>query len=230
MKADATVVTRADLEINALLKKKLLRLLPQAGWLSEEEADAPVRLQREFVWIVDPLDGTKEFARGIPETSVSVGLARAGCPVLGVVVNPIRNEGGAASIWEAPRFWGLAPRPACDFLEKMAVCVSRTEHEAGQAEAFARRLTGLAPIGSVAYKLLRVAAGAEHLYFSVEPKSEWDICGGVALVEAAGKRYKRFDGHPNTFNAPHPRILCGAVAGSEPAVGMFLSEFAGDIS
>jgi myo-inositol-1(or 4)-monophosphatase len=226
LKADASIVTQADIEINLLLKEELLSLLPQAGWLSEEEADGPARLDREFVWIVDPLDGTKEFARGIPETAVSVGLTQGGRPVLGVVINPIRNEGGAASIWQAPQFWGLTRRPTNHSLETMAVCVSRTEYETGRVAAHSARLKSLTPIGSVAYKLLRVAAGAEHLYFSMEPKSEWDICGGVALLQITGDIYERFDGRPLIFNASHPRIPCGAVAGSKPATEMFLSEFA----
>lgn len=229
LKADATVVTRADIEIDVLLRKSLLDLLPGAGWLSEERADDADRLGREFVWIVDPLDGTKEFACGIPETAVSVGLCRDGRPVLGVVVNPIRNEGGAASVWEKPRFWGLASRPAPAELREMSVCVSRTEFEKGLAAPFSR-LQGLAPVGSVAYKLLRVAAGADHLYISVEPKSEWDICGGVALLELSGACYRRFDGRPNAFNAARPRILCGAAAGPQTAVERFLREFASDIA
>lgn len=229
LKADATVVTRADIEIDALLRQALMELLPGSGWLSEERADDSDRLRREFVWIVDPLDGTKEFSRGIPETAVSVGLCRDGRPVLGVVVNPIRGEGGAASVWDEPRFWGLARRPAPAELVEMAVCVSRTEHENGQTAPFSR-LRGLAPIGSVAYKLLRVAARADHLYFSVEPKSEWDICGGVALLELSGACYRRFDGWPNTFNAERPRVLCGAAAGPEAAVERFLREFASDIA
>ena len=81
-------------------------------------------------------------------------------------------------------------------------------------------------MGSVAYKLMRVAAGYDHLTFSVQHKSEWDICGGVALLNAAGKVYRRFDGESLRFNQKHTLIRSGAVAGDEAIVNQFLAALA----
>ncbi len=219
LKTDRTPVTPTDLKLDAFLKEELSRLCPEAGWLSEETADDPARLGREYVWIVDPLDGTKEFVRRIPELAVSVALVKEGRPVLGAVLNPLLGQGGTASAWESPEFWGFSSRGG-------PVCVSRTEHDSGLLKPFAERLGGLRRVGSVAYKLLRVAAEVDDLYFSVEPKSEWDICAGVALLGFAGKTYRRFDGKPNIFNQRRPRITCGAVAGAPAAADDFLSRCA----
>src|SRR5262249_48805558 len=85
-------VTEADLEADRALKTMLHGAFPDYGWLSEETVDNEDRLNRSRVWIVDPLDGTKEFIKGIPEFCVAVGLVEDGVPVLGVTYNPIRRE------------------------------------------------------------------------------------------------------------------------------------------
>ncbi len=85
-------LTEADLEANRVLRTRLVGARPEYGWLSEETADAPERLDRRRVWIVDPVDGTKSFIAGEPEFSVSVGLVEDGAAVLGVVYNPATGE------------------------------------------------------------------------------------------------------------------------------------------
>src|SRR5271165_3507530 len=84
------VVTEVDHKINAVLHDHLLR--KNEGWLSEEDFDNPSRLPREIVWVVDPLDGTREFVDGIPEWCISIGLVVDGAPVAGGVCNPATNE------------------------------------------------------------------------------------------------------------------------------------------
>ena len=91
-KAPDNPVTDADLAADKLLRERLSALLPEAGWLSEETVDSKERLQRKLVWVVDPLDGTKEFVMGIPEFTVSVALVDDGLPVLGVIFNPPTGE------------------------------------------------------------------------------------------------------------------------------------------
>ena len=85
-------VTEADIASDTLLKQRLGVLLPSAGWLSEETADNPARLERRLLWVVDPIDGTKEFVMGIPEFALSVALVDDGLPVLAVVFNPATDE------------------------------------------------------------------------------------------------------------------------------------------
>src|SRR6204780_3588411 len=82
-------VTEADRALDAVLRKELLR--DGEGWLSEESVDDPIRLQRSRVWVVDPLDGTREFVKGIPEFCVSIGYVENGRPVAGGICNPATN-------------------------------------------------------------------------------------------------------------------------------------------
>lgn len=214
-KADGSPLTQADTQTNVFLQRELSRLIPTAAWLSEESADDSSRQDRDWVWIVDPLDGTKEFVRAIPEFAVSVGLVRYDRVVAGGVVNPITGEGGVAAVGGEVHFWGMTPRAvAAENLAGATACVSRSEVEDGTVVPYLNLVGTTRPVGSVAYKLLRVAAGVDDLTFSVQPKSEWDICGGVSLLVAGGKVYRRFDGQPLRFNQSDSRIRCGAVAGT----------------
>ena len=226
-KADKTPVTAADMQTNLFLQVELKHLFPQAGWLSEESADNRKRLDSDWVWVVDPLDGSKEFVRRIPELSISVGLVHHNNVVMGGVVNPVTSEGGVGRIDGEHSFWGLMPPKSrvADTLAHATATVSRTEVEDGSVTSYLNLVGRTRPVGSVAYKLMRVAAGVEDLTFSVQPKSEWDICGGVALLVATGKRYSRLDGNPVKFNQLRPRIASGAVAGNGRLVLEFLRKY-----
>ena len=109
-KSRGNPVTTADLNANRAIREILAGRFPDDAWLSEEDADDPKRLDRSRVWIVDPLDGTREFIRGIPEFCVSIGLAVNGSPVLGVIYHPLRRE-----LFDAVRGGGarFAPCRAC---------------------------------------------------------------------------------------------------------------------
>jgi myo-inositol-1(or 4)-monophosphatase len=225
-KPDGSLLTEADIQANGFLKRALIELWPEAGWLSEECADDAERLSRSWVWIVDPLDGTKEFVRRIPEFVTSVGLARDHEIVAGGVVNPLTDEGGVIAGQARPQFWGFDHRPVpCSDLRQAVAGVSRTEMEKGDATRCAHFVGQLRPMGSVAYKLLRVAAGVEDLTFSIQPKSEWDIAGGVALLQAAGKVYQRCDGVPVLFNQAHVRLNAPAVAGPAALTQEFIRRY-----
>ena len=214
-KADGSPVTAVDAAVNAFLTRELVALLPGSGWLSEESADDRVRLGCELVWIVDPIDGTKQLVSGIPEVAISIGLVLAERVVAAAVVNPMTGESGTWVQGAEPVFVGLGSQPAPTSLEEAVAIVSRSETEDGELAGL-EGLVGLTrPVGSVAYKLLRVAAGADALTYSVRPKSEWDVCGGVGLVEAAGRVYLRLDGAPVRFNQADTWIPTGAVAGPE---------------
>ena len=217
-KADGSPVTEADTRADLLLRVALPKVRP-AAWLSEETADDRRRLQEEWVWVVDPLDGTKEFVRRIPEFAISIGLVHRGEAVAGGIVNPISGEGGVATIGQAPEFWGgLKPRPPAAHLASAHACLSRSELEDQSVRPWVNLVGGFSPVGSIAYKLLRVAAGVEHVTYSVKPKSEWDVCGGVALLKASGRVYRRFDGVPVGFNQEDVLIKTGAAAGPQELV------------
>jgi myo-inositol-1(or 4)-monophosphatase len=224
-KADGSLITEADVVINDYLRSTLQALFPGAAWLSEETADDLSRLGQDWLWVVDPLDGTKEFVRGVPEFAISVGLVHQHRAVLGGVVNPASGEGGVGRVGDGVEFWGdLRQRPAATSLSEAFASLSRSEIEDRTVLPFVDLVGSTCPVGSVAYKLLRVAAGREDLTFSVQPKSEWDICGGVALLHASDRVYRRFDARPLRFNERDTRIRSGAVAGRNDLVDEFLSK------
>lgn len=199
-------VTDADFAADNLLKERLTALLPEAGWLSEETADSPARLENELAWVVDPLDGTKEFVMGIPEFTVSVALVQDGWPLLGVIFNPASGQLYSAKRGEGLRYNG-EPASASDrkALEGARVDASRSEWKRGEFEPFADLVT-VNVMGSIAYKLARVAAGQADATWSRGPKSEWDICAGVLLVQEGGGRCVNLDNDAFRFNRPHPKV------------------------
>lgn len=199
-------VTEADLAADALLRRELLALLPQAGWLSEETADSPARLEKSLVWVVDPLDGTKEFVYGIPEFTVSVALVADGAPHLGVIYNPITEELFAAEHGRGLTLNGqpvkVSPRTQ---LQNALIEASRSERKRGEFAPF-ESLVELKTMGSIAYKLARTAAGLADATWSRGPKHEWDICAGVLLVQEAGGRCVDLDDQPFVFNKSWPKV------------------------
>lgn len=198
-------VTEADLAVDALLR----RLLPQdgEGWLSEETKDDLSRLDRRRVWVVDPLDGTREFVAGIPEWCVSVGLVVDGAPVAGGICNPATGETvvGARGLGVTlnGRPARVSERPA---LRGGLVLASRSEVKRGEWEGYTEGLFTMRPTGSVAYKLGLVAAGLADATWTLTPKHEWDVAAGVALVLAAGGTILTGEAEEARFNRERPKL------------------------
>ena len=130
-KAGRDPVTEADRALDAVLRKELLR--EGEGWLSEESVDDPIRLQRSRVWVVDPLDGTREFVKGIPEFCVSIGFVEDGRPVAGGICNPATNEAFLGSIESGVTYNGKPAQPSQrQSLEGALVLASRSEVKRGE--------------------------------------------------------------------------------------------------
>ncbi|HTF33032.1 MAG TPA: 3'(2'),5'-bisphosphate nucleotidase CysQ [Myxococcota bacterium] len=230
-------VTHADLEADRAIRARLCRAFPEDGLLSEETASEPSRHTCRRAWIVDPMDGTKEFVARIPEFAVSIALAEAGEPVVGVVLNPaagvvmLGSRGGGA--WRAPWAGGeIGPlaRVAvsrCSRLSDAVVIASRTEISRGQLEPYAKWFREVRPMGSIAWKLACVASGHGDLNISVVPKSEWDVCAGDLLVREAEGVYLSFDGVRRIYNQPDPRIEEAMAAGSPALVEAFCQRVRG---
>jgi myo-inositol-1(or 4)-monophosphatase len=199
-------VTTADFDADHELKSLLRGAFPDYGWLSEETADSAERLSRERVWIVDPLDGTKEFIKGIPEFVIAVALAENGAPILGVTYNPIKGEmfwstqGGGCFMDGEPVHVTRTPT-----LINATVLASRSETSRGEWKTYEGKIQ-VKPIGSVAYKLALVAAGRADATFTRTPKSEWDIASGAALIIEAGGRITDIDGSEMRFNKPSVKL------------------------
>lgn len=205
-KGEDNPLTDADLAADRILEDRLRSAFPDFGWLSEETADTPDRLEQSHVWIVDPLDGTREFTLGIPEFVVSVGLVIDGAAVLGVLYNPIKDQLFTGIVGKGAWLNGEPIRvTAHTALKGSTVVCSRTEMKKGWFDEFMDVLTPV-PVGSVAYKFGLVAAGQAESTFTPRPRSEWDICGGVAIVEAAGGRCSDRHGAAYQFNRPKPLV------------------------
>ena len=200
-------VTEADRAADELLRTRLLAL-EGCGWLSEETADDKRRLQQERLWVVDPLDGTKEFVKGIPEYSVAIGLVENGMAILGVVHNPSTGDTYSASRG-AGAFKNGDP---IEVAEGRRLLASRSEIKRGEFEAFASDWD-VVPAGSIEHKLALIGAGEAGVTFSRGPKWEWDVCAGAVIVEEAGGVASDLFGDPLTFNKPFPKVK-GILAGA----------------
>ena len=184
-KAGHDPVTEADRAVDAVLREQLLR--QGEGWLSEESVDDSSRLAKTRVWIVDPLDGTREFIAGIPEFCVSVAMVEEGVPVAGGICNPATNETFLGSLDSGITYNGKPARASQRTqLEGALVLASRSETKRGEWKRFQKASLNIRPIGSVAYKLALVSAGLADATFTLSPKHEWDIAAGAALVASAG--------------------------------------------
>jgi myo-inositol-1(or 4)-monophosphatase len=195
------------------LRKTLLR--DGEGWLSEESVDDASRLNKKYVWIVDPLDGTREFVTGIPEFCASIGLVEDGHPIAGGICNPATREFFLGSIERGLTYNGK-PKDASTRtgLQGATVLASRSEVKRGEWKQFEEAPFKVTPMGSVAYKLARVAAGLDDITFTLTPKNEWDIAAGIALLFSGGGFARPLHQREFIFNQRSPLlpglIACGA--------------------
>ena len=214
-------VTIADREASELIVARLRKAFPQDGILSEELADSSDRLTRERVWIVDPIDGTREFVKGTGDYAVSIGLVIRGEPVLGVVAAPARDDVYAGVVGRGVWLNGKVAAFSSRALDAARIAVSDTEFE---RELRRFGVPGMVPSGSIAYKLARVAAGEADATFTINPRSEWDIAAGHALVRAAGGEFTTRDGGRITYNRELPRLRRGVIGGRPDVVAWLARE------
>ena len=207
-KADASPLTEADLAAHTLIMTRLSSLLPALPILSEESADeAGAHRAWPRYWLVDPLDGTKEFIKRNGEFTVNIALIEAGRPVLGVVHAPalgltyLACEGiGAFRQSESGAWSPISVRehvPGTPW----RVVASRS-HAGPEIEAFVARLgeCELVSMGS-SLKLCLVAEGRADVYPRLGPTSLWDTAAAQCVVEQAGGKVHGLDGHPLTYGA-----------------------------
>jgi myo-inositol-1(or 4)-monophosphatase len=193
-------VTKADLEADAHIRSLVSAAFPDDGWLSEETADSAERLGRKRVWVVDPLDGTKEFIQRIPEFCICIALVEDGRPVVAVEYNPAADRLYGAARGDGTTVNGARARvSATSRVADAVVLASRSEDKRGEWDAFKSRVH-VRLTGSVAFKLAELSTGAGDATFTLTPKNEWDICAGTLLVEEAGGRVTGLDGAPLVYN------------------------------
>ena len=203
-------VTEADRALDAVLRKELLR--DGEGWLSEESVDDYSRLDKSRVWVVDPLDGTREFVAGIPEFCVSIAMVENGRAIAGGICNPATNEIFLGSLASGLTYNGKPARPSQrTTLDGATVLASRSETKRGEWKQFESANFKIRPMGSVAYKLARVSAGLDDTTFTLVPKNEWDVAAGVALVTSGGGFVTTLENTPLECNRRDP-LLSGLIA------------------
>ena len=181
-----------DQTANQFLCHALREMRPEDGLLSEEEKDNAARLDLSRVWIVDPVDGTREYGEARADWAVHVGLAIDGQPSIGAVALP-GLDGGMVLRSDQPR-----PLPAAP--DRLRMVVSRTR-PAREAVAVAEQLDAeLVPMGSAGAKAMAVILGQADIYLHSGGQYEWDSMAPVAVARAHGLHCSRIDGRPLIYN------------------------------
>ncbi len=214
-------VTTGDLIVNSILQEEFSKNFPEIGWLSEETRDNENRLTKELVWIVDPIDGTKEFVLGIPEYSISVALVEEGQPILGLIANPLRNELFTAIKGEGAKLNGEPIHVKTTLSDKPVIVASRSEINRGEFEPFEEKAE-VVPTGSIAYKLALVACGKADGTFSLGNKHEWDIAAGCLILAEAGGKVS--DKHGESFIFNQKDTLIDSIVGTSEIASQQISE------
>jgi 3'(2'), 5'-bisphosphate nucleotidase len=181
-----------DAAANHLLCSAIRKLRPDDGLLSEEEQDNPERLTKRRVWIIDPVDGTREYGEARSDWAVHVALAVDGVASIGAVALP-GLDGGVVLRSDQPQ-----PMPPMAAPPRFLVSRSRP---AAEAEAVAQALGGtLVPMGSAGAKAMAVVRGEAEVYLHSGGQYEWDSCAPVAVAAAYGLHCSRIDGSPLVYN------------------------------
>ena len=228
-KSDGSPVTEADLAADRVIADGLARLVPDIPVLSEERAGSGVPPFHGSFFLVDPLDGTKEFVAGRGEFTVNLALVSAASPLLGIVCAPAlgliwRGLVGRGAERLSFNDAGLGPaepirtRPAPKPGEPWVAAVSRS-HGDSRTEAFIAARPGAVrlPLGS-AVKFGRLAEGMADIYPRLGPTSEWDVAAGHAVVTAAGGTVTSDTGAPLRFGEQTDGYLVPSfIAWGDPA-------------
>jgi len=202
-KERSSPVTEADIALDTFLKSRLSALLPEAGWLSEETADNAERLGRRLLWVVDPIDGTRAFAGGHPDWSVSIALVVDGQPRIGAIFAPAHDHLYEASLGGGA--WRNGERLRVSKAERLER--PRVAGPVPLQERFERRagpIEHVPKVPSLALRLVRVAEGSIDVGLVSNNAHEWDIAAADLILREAGAVLTDFNGEPPTYNKARP--------------------------
>jgi len=207
-KTPGNPVSEADLEVDRFLRRELSALLPSAAWLSEETADDKARTGSGLIWLVDPIDGTRDFVRGRPGWAVSVALVSAGKPLIGILVAPARGEE-----WCAEAGKGAT-------LNELALKASTRSSFAGarvpvdELPGADSDLVAVEKPNSIALRIAMVADDRADLVATLRWGFEWDIAAATLIAREAGAEVSDAFGRPLAYNKHDPRdfgvLVCAA--------------------
>lgn len=198
-KGASSPVSEADIAVNDLLEARLRGATPDYGWLSEESADDATRLLRRLTWVVDPIDGTRNYLNGHDEWCVSVALVEDASPVLAAVYAPTTNEFFFAARGHGTRLNDkpvrATPGSALDFARVAGPkpLIERLKPSLGDIKLHPR-------IGSLALRLCRVAHGGLDAAFAGGNSHDWDLAAADLIVQEADGRMSDLSGDPILYN------------------------------
>lgn len=206
-------LTNADLAADALLTQRLRTARPDYGWLSEETADNAERLDKQRLFIVDPIDGTRAFIKGRPWWSVCIAVVEADRPIAAVVFAPDLDEtytavanGGAHLNGQAIEASQTALVEGCGMVGDEVMF----KHPAWPTPWPTMRIE---PRNSTAYRMCLVASGAFDATIAMSPKSDWDIAAAELIATEAKAHCRDHTGRPFAYNRPNPQqpsLVCAA--------------------
>lgn len=204
-KVGGSPVTEADYLVDRFLKEHLAKLLPDAGWLSEESEDSPARLGKKRVVIVDPIDGTRGFAHGDPRWAIAMALVEDQRPVVGIVHAPALGETYLAVAGQGARLndkpIAVSSRTHMDKDARIAAPLPLAE----QLRQAGLPFTLEPKIPSLAVRIAKVASGILDAGFATENANDWDIAAADLVLHEAGGRLASLEGLPLLYNRPETR-------------------------
>ncbi|MCB2074460.1 MAG: 3'(2'),5'-bisphosphate nucleotidase CysQ [Novosphingobium sp.] len=205
-KTPGNPVSSVDLAVDAFLKAELTALLPAAGWLSEETADAPERLSGGLVWLVDPIDGTRDYIRGRTGWAVSVALVSASRPLFGLLDAPARRREEGGEFWhgEAGKgSWRNGRRLKASTRRQLAGARVPARHLPSEDVD----LVMVDQPNAIALRMALVAADEADLVATVRWGYEWDIAAAGLIAREAGAAVTDAFGQPLNYNKRDPRAF-----------------------
>lgn len=209
-KSPGDPVSEVDLAVDAFLRRELKALLPAAGWLSEESADAPERLDGGLIWLVDPIDGTRDFVRGRAGWAVSVALISAGRPLFGLLDAPARGEFWFGEAGQGS--WRNGERLTASARRQLAGARMPIRIEAPSEID----IVAVPQPNSIALRIAMVAADEADLVATMRWGFEWDIGAAGLIAREAGAAVTDVFGQPLNYNKRDPRAF--GVLVSAPAI------------
>lgn len=198
-------VTEADILINNYLENFFQKHTPSFGWVSEESIDNKSRLQKDFFWCVDPIDGTRSFINKSSQYSISIALIKKNKPIFGIVYNPCTNQ----------KFYAIKNNGAycngdritvgkVNNLEKARIAISSSEYKEFDRKKL--KFKNIEKIGSIAYKIALVANGTIDATLSFTKKSDWDIAAASIILSEAGGKITSLSGEKIFYNSENLKI------------------------
>lgn len=210
IKGDSSPLSEADLAVNDYLHANLRPLMPQAAWLSEETTDNEERLSAEYLWVIDPIDGTRAFVKGDDDWCVSVALLRDNLPFVGVLYRPSRNLLFTSSRGEGAFLNG----EKLSMRDKTMVSALKITGPQPLINQFVRQgLIDSPKIHSLALRIASVTTDEIDVAIASQNAHDWDIAAAALIVSEAGGILQALDGTQLAFNGvslKHSPLIVGS--------------------